>query len=326
MPGPLEVECSHFQGKVTLISHWYASAQNKASLKELFARFVYGSEPPIRGLSTGKLRDACRRKARRDGVSLLILDEAQFVTEGSGVALVTSMLLDMTRLGIPMVYATNYSLLHKLDRRGSEDKQRLLVEPRDISPDDPAGQDWKDYIAECVRVSAGQIRAPQDELAMELYGFTYGVKRLVVQLLKLAYIECRAAGRRHIGLADINQAYRSLGNSSNRRDVTELVRIAVEGPRGTSRKDLYSPLAASAASKPKILPFALQDRDERSSIEMIDSSLTAQERRAVKQIEAASRSPRAKASRRKPVPKPTVEESQASFAKYLERTNPKNPR
>ena len=59
---------------------------------------------------------------------------------------------------------------------------------------------------------------------------------------------------------------------------------------------------------------------------MIDSSLTAQERRAVKQIEAASRSPRAKASRRKPVPKPTVEESQASFAKYLERTNPKNPR
>lgn len=326
LPGPLEVECGHFQGKVTLISHWYASAQDKASLKELFARFVYGSEFPNRGLSMGKLRAACRRKASRDGVSLLILDEAQYVTEGSGVALVTSMLLDMARIGVPMLYAANYSLLHKLDGRGSEDKQRLMVEPRDMPPDDPAGQDWKDYVAECVRVSGGQIRAPQNEFAMELYRFTYGLKRLVVQLLKLAYIECRKAGRRHIGLADINQAYLSLGYSSNRKDVAELVRIAVEGPRGTNRKDLYSPLAAAAAPKSNILPFTLQDRDERSSAKMIDSSLTAQEREAVKQIEAASRSPQAKASRRKPAPKATAEESQASFAKYLERTNPKKPR
>jgi len=326
LPGPLEFECDHFQDKVTLVSHWYASAQGKASLKQLLADFVVGSETVSRNLSTGKLLTLCRRIGVRDGVSLLILDEAQYVTEGSGVALVTSMLLDMARLGIPMTYAANYSLLHKLDSRASEDKQRLMVEPRDMLPDDPTGQDWKDYIAECVRVSGGLIRAPQDELGRELYHLTFGLRRLVVQLLKLAYIECRKAGRRHIGLVDITQAYLSLGYSANRRDLAELVRISVEGPRGTKRKDLYSPLGTVVVQKSKIVPFTLQDRDVRSAARMIDSSMTAEERAAVKQIEPAIRSPQAKPSRRKPAPKSTTEEAQTVFAQYVGRADLDKPR
>ncbi|OLS60516.1 ATP-binding protein [Pseudomonas putida] len=326
LPGPLEFYCDHFQDSVTLISHWYASARGKASLKQLLAGFALGSEPADRSMSTGELLTSCRRIGSRHGVSLLILDEAQHVTEGSGVALVTGMLLYMARIGIPMVYATNYSLLHKLDGRPSEDKQRLMVEPRDMLPDDPTGQDWKDYIAECVRVSGGQIRAPQYELCVEIYHLTFGIKRLVVQLLALAYIECRKAGQRHIGLVDIKQAYLSLGYSANRKDLAELVRIAVEGPRGTKRKDLYSPLGAVAMQKSNVLRFSLQDRDERSAIKMIDSSMTPREREAVKQIEAASRSPQAKATRRKPAPTPTTAESQAAFAQYVGRTDSDRPR
>lgn len=338
LPAPVEFECSHFDGKVKLISHWYASARGKASVKQILADFVrgsspanpadfvLGSEPNGRGQNTSKLLTLCRRIGTRDGVSLLILDETQHVTEGSGVALVTSMLLHMAVIGLPMVYVSNYSLLHKLAGRASEDKQRLLVEPREMSPDDPGGEDWKAYVAECVRVSSGQIRAPQDELAAELYRFTFGLKRLAVQLLKLAYIECRKAGRLHIGLVDINQAYRSLGYWSNRKDVEDLYRIEVEGPRGKSRKDLYCPLETPAAQKSNILQFAWHDRDERMTAKIIDSSMTLQEREAIQQIEPASRSPHAKAPRRKPIPKATPEETQAAFAKYVEQTKSNKPR
>ncbi|MBH3356707.1 transposase [Pseudomonas guariconensis] len=329
LPAPIEFESSHFKEKVTLVSHWYASARDKAGGRQMLADFVLGSEPTSKGPNTNKLLNLCRRIVNRDGISLLILEETQHATPGKGVTLVTNILLTMAVIGPPMVYVANYSLLHKLLDRNSEDKQRLLSEPRIMLPDDPDGQDWKAYIAECVRVSSGQIRAQQGELAAELYRSTFGLKRLAVQLLKLAYIECRKAGRRHLGLGDISQAYRSSEYWSNRVDVEELHRIAVEGLGRRARKDLWCPLEIPAARKSNILQFARQERDERVIAQAIDSSMTAQEREAVKQLEPASRSPEAKAPRRKPIPKATPEETQMAFAKYVEQTNsdkPKKPR
>lgn len=89
------------------------------------------------------------------------------------------------------------------------------------------------------------------------------------------------------------------------------------------------PLETPTARKSNILQFARQERDERVIAQASDSSMTAQEREAMKQLEPASRSPKAKASRRKPIPKATPEVTQVAFAKYVEQTNsdkPKKPR
>jgi hypothetical protein len=328
LPSNIEFESSHFQDKVPLVSHWYASARDKARGRQLLAEFLLDSGPAGKSTNASQLLNLCRRIVYRHGVSLLLLDETQHIVKGQGTALVTDILLTLARIGLPMIYLANYSLLHKLLGRNQEDTQRLLTQPRVMQPDDPAGQDWKAYVAECVRVSSGQIRANEGEFASELYRLTFGLKRLAVHLLSLAYIECRKAGRSYIVLGDLSQAYRSTEYSSSRVDVEELYRIGVEGPRGTKRKDLYCPLDIPA-HKSNIVQFAMQERDERVTALAIDSSMTLQERETIKHIESASRSPHAKLPRLKPLPKATLEETQVAFAKYVEQTKsgkPKKPK
>lgn len=65
-------------------------------------------------------------------------------------------------------------------------------------------------------------------------GRTFGIKRLAVQMLKLAYIECRTAGRDRIELEDLHKAYRSSAYTSNAREVEELqLHIINKGSSGT---------------------------------------------------------------------------------------------
>lgn len=329
LPANIEFESSHFPGKVPLVSYWHASARDKARGKQLLADFLLDSAPTEKRMSEAQLLHMCRRLVYRRGVSLLFLDETQHIVKGQGTALVTDILLTLARIGLPMIYLANYSLLHKLTDRNQEDTQRLLLQPRIMLPDDPAGEDWNAYVAECVRVSNGQIRAEEEELAAELYTLTFGLKRLAVHLLGLAYIECRKAGRRYIALGDLSNAARSTEYSISNKEVVELYRIAVEGPRGTKRKDLYCPLDIPAAHKSNVVHFARQERDERATALAIDSSLTLQEREVLEQIESPSRSPHTKPPRRKPLPKASLEETQKAFAKYVEQLKsgkPKKPR
>lgn len=326
LPSNAEFESTHFQDKVPLVSYWYASARDKARGRQLLADFLLNFDPTEQKTNASQLLNLCRCIVHRHGVSLLLLDETQHIVKGQGTAVVTDILLTLARIGLPMIYLANYSLLHKLMGRNQEDTQRLLIQPRVMQPDDPAGTDWKAYVAECVRVSSGQIRASEGEFAAELYRLTFGLKRLAVHLLSLAYIECRKARRSHIVLSDLSQAYRSTEYSSSRRDVEELYRIAVEGPRGTKRKDLYCPLEVAATRTSNIVQFARQERDERVTALAIDSSMTEQERKAIKHIESASRSPHAKPPRRKPLPKATLDETQVAFAKFVEEMSSGKPK
>jgi len=69
-------------------------------------------------------------------------------------------------------------LLHKLQGRNSEDKQRLLSEPWIMLPDDPDSESWRGYIAECIRVAGGSIKGSVDDFSQEIYRSTFGIKRL----------------------------------------------------------------------------------------------------------------------------------------------------
>ncbi|MNH24568.1 hypothetical protein D3C79_845080 [compost metagenome] len=145
LPPNTEFESTHFQDKVPLISYWYASARDKARGRQLLADFLLNCGPTEEKTNASQLLSLCRRIVHRHGVSLLLLDETQHIVKGQGTAVVTDILLTLARIGLPMIYLANYSLLHKLMGRNQEDTQRLLIRPRIMLPDDPAGLDWKAY-------------------------------------------------------------------------------------------------------------------------------------------------------------------------------------
>jgi hypothetical protein len=322
MPAPSELYSSHYNGAVTLLSHWYASARGKVSGKSLLADFIFSeSDRPSGNLA--KLLVEVRRRANRDGVSLVLLDETQHINTGLGSAKVTDILLTLAAIGPPVVYVCNYSLVHKLLRRNSEDKQRLLSEPRIMLPDLPGSKDWSEYVDECIRVSGGCIRPGTGDFAGELYRCTFGLKRLAVQLLKQAYVECRSDGRHSIELPDLARAYRSAAYTSNASEVEELHKQAV-GNRQSVRLDLDCPFELPAAHKSNIVQFAKAERDERVAAKVFDSSLTEAERAAKKHLEVGKETVVKKRTRQPAAEKVSEDEQAKAFYDYLELANHSN--
>lgn len=325
MPPPIEFACDLYQGSIELTSLWYASARGKASGKQLLLDFVIGGGHDGRGGNVAKLLVECRQRGYRDGVTTVVLDETQHINTGLGASKVTDILLTMAAIGPPMIFVSNYSLVHKLLRRNSEDKQRLLSEPRVMLPEDPKSRDWTDFVSECIRVSGGRIKAVGDEFATELYRSTFGIKRLAVQLLKLAYIECRTAGRKRIELDDLTKAYRSSSYSSNARDV-EALQLDTVRAGSSGRLDLKCPFDLPARYISNVVSFTRADRDQRVQARVFDSSMTEAERKVLKQITVPEEKIPAKAARRPPLPKATDEDLMLAFHQYMDtQTKPPGP-
>lgn len=317
LPPPVKFTCDLYQGAIELNSLWYASARGKAGGRQLLLDFVHGGLPDGRGGNLKKLLVECRRLANRDGVTLVALDETQHINAGEGASKVTDILLTMAVIGPPMIFVSNYSLVHKLLRRNSEDKQRLLSEPRIMLPDEPKSQDWADYVVECSRVSGGRIKAVKDEFAAELYRSTFGIKRLAVQLLKLAYIECRAAGKVRIELEDLQRAFRSSAYTSNARDVADL-QLEVINKGSSKRLDLRCAFDLPVEYKSNVVNFTRTDRDQGVQARVFDSSATEAERLVLKQIALPEERGPAKPTRRTPAPKATDEDLMRSFHQYMQ--------
>lgn len=327
LPPPISFTCDHFEGTLQLVSYWYASARGKAGGRQLLADFVLNGQQKS-SYNSAKLLIECRRRVNRDGVSMLLLEETQHINTGQGASKVTDILLTMAAIGPPMIYVSNYSLVHKLLGRNSEDKQRLLSEPRVMLPDAPDGLEWRAYIAECVRVSAGHIQAPLDDLVNEIYRSTFGIKRLAVQLIKLAYIEARLSGRVCIDITDITRAYRSPVYASNQKDVEELHMQALQNRTTGSRIDLRCPFEVPSALRSNVVKFARADRDNRVINKVFHSSLNESERSAIEHIEPeASKATRlTKTPRRPRLPKASETDLANAFEQIVGSMDPAKPK
>ncbi|MEG5264895.1 transposase [Pseudomonas sp. JDS28PS106] len=326
MPPPVAFHTSHHVGEVTLTSHWYASGRGKVSGKSLLAEFMFAdADRPVGDLSKFLLE--ARRRAYALAVSLVMLDETQHINTGLGSAKITEIILNLSSIGPPAVFVGNYSLLHKLLRRNSEDKQRLLSDPRIMLPDDPHSKDWHDYIQECVRVSKGAIRPGTVDFAGEVYRCTFGIKRFVIHLLKQAYIEARKIGRHWIEFSDLTRAYCSAAYTSNASEVEELHRHSLNGQRQKERLDLYCPFKLPAAHLSNVVKFVTTERDKRVISKVFDSALNEKERLAQKQtevpgtVESKKRPPRAVTEKLSDV------EQAKAFFDYIDNSGePKKPK
>ncbi len=287
------------------------------------------SDQKINSRNAAQLLIDCRRRVNRDGVSLLILEETQHISTGSGASKVTDILLTMAGIGPPMLFVSNYSLVHKLRARNNEDKQRLLSSPRIMLPDDPESSDWKRYIKECIRVSNGHLQGDLGKLAHEIYKATFGIKRLVVLLLKQALIEARASNRNCINTYDIEMAYRSPAYATNKEDVEELNILELQQRGSRRRLDLVCPFEIPVKLKKNVVEFARSARDSRVNNKAFDSALNAAERSALKEIEpvqpkgAASRTPKSPRT-----PKASDDDLVGAFHQYVESlgSSPKKPK
>ncbi|MDH1109816.1 transposase [Pseudomonas otitidis] len=322
LPTPIDFECDHFHGKLKLFSHWYVSARGKAGGRQLLADFVGAA-----GGNAAKLLVECRRRANRDGISLLLLDETQHINTGQGASRVTEMLLTMAAIGPPMIYVSNYSLLHRLQGRNSEDKQRLLSEPRIMLPDDPDSESWRGYIAECIRVAGSCMKGSVDDFSQEIYRSTFGIKRLVVQLLKHAYIAARGAGRACLELADLSKAYQCVAYAANKDDVEELHILALRGRTSRRRLDLRCPFELPASLKSNVVAFVRNDRDTRVINKVFESSLTVGEREVMEEAHpAVTKASRPKVPRKPPLPKSSMDDLERAFLEDLVVTPPPKPK
>ncbi|MEJ5862290.1 transposase [Pseudomonas farsensis] len=321
LPGPIHAISEHALSEHLLVSHWYSSARGKAGGRQQLADFLGGSSK----LNQAKLLIECRRRAIHDGVSALILEELQHANTGAGTAKVTDLLLTVANIGVPTYYVANYSLVHRLKDRNNEDKQRLLSDPRVMLPEPPDSATWREYIQECVAVSNYRIVVDVEMLTIELYRWTFGLKRLVVLLLKQAYLEARQAGRYEIQMQDISRAYLSTSYSVNRADVGKLQELAIQPRPGKKRLDLICPF--EIPMRTNVIAFAKRDREERYIQKVYESSRTADERASAASDTSTNLQTTAdQPKRQKPRPKPTSKELAANFTALLDSTKkPTNP-
>lgn len=323
LPLPFDFECDHFQGRLSLVSQWYTSARGKAGGRQMLADLVGANSG-----NASKLLDECRRRANRDGISLVLLDETQHVNTGQGASKVTEILLTLAAIGPPMVFASNYSLIHKLKRRNAEDKHRLLSEPRIMHPDDPDSEAWSSYIAECFRVAGGRVKGSFDEFSQEIYRSTFGIKRSVVHILKQAYIAARGAGREYLTVGDIGKAYRCPAYAAYKDDVEILQLIALQGQKASNRLDLICPFSLPATSKSNVVAFVRGERESRVIDKVFESSLSEAERSGLEIIKSVQTKPsRPKSPRMPRLPEATIDDLASAFLEDVSPppTKPKKP-
>lgn len=215
------------------------------SQKSIYGILSLLSSPDYARTKTLKLSNDmvkhCVRWQYQSGVSLIIPDELQFLSQSTSAnAFLASVILQLTYIGIPLVIIGNYSLLHRLLLRPQEERQRILGRPAIMLPDPPDSADWVEILEEYQRAVPEVYAFSFKEKKYELWNYCAGLKRELVKLLVLAYRQCRRQKLQSVTWADIEVAYRSFEFAAQRGDIEESIAHAIEGKK--KRKDLWCPL------------------------------------------------------------------------------------
>ena len=223
-PGPMPLDIGPEHGAVTTCSHWSIAVQNHSSFSTLMAPLVSPDERPVKRLDNAVAFAA--KNAWKSGVSLMTLDEMQFLTQSATAnTAVTKLLYSFTYVGVPFVFAGNYSLGHLLNRRPEQDRQRLLSNPVLLLPSRSDSDDWLKYVSALQRVLRDSLAIDLRLEAATLHHFTAGLKRLVVQMLSQA---CQLAWQREgsarrVTLGHLYTTYDSTAYSTARKQAEAML-------------------------------------------------------------------------------------------------------
>ena len=285
--------------KFPLSSHWNINVRDRTTLSGMFHCLLGEDGVELNDaekdskIRVGKskrdipaLLARCRRIVFTSGVSLLVADEFQFATRSeSANTLVTSMLLHLSSIGIPMIYAANYSLGHRLSRRPQEDRQRLLSRPLILLPDTAESEDWNKTLKAYKEIAPDNFKFDIDKDARTIHGWTGALKRLLGILLIDAYRRSRNSGG-YVTIAEIESAYKSYNYSANRMDINLMNQQLVTGK--CARQDLWCPFelpkSVNAIRKKEAENLRLFNTGQ----EMVKSAMLPEERRAYDELQRAA--------------------------------------
>lgn len=290
MPSDDEVSVDEMHPNFELKSLWQISLkrESKGVLNALGGLL---SEQGIRphGFNRAGIIALCARRAYRDGVCVVTVDEMQWLTmSASANTLVTAALLDVKSLGMPAFYGANYSLCHRLFKRNSEDTNRLLMDPI-ILHADTADSEWIAYVKEIVKIDpaifAFQNGADVEKFALVLHMYTTGVRRLAKKLISFAYRASRDAGRYTVTIADLKAAYESAAYDAMRLDVEVMGRQYVSGKK--VKEDLWCPFTIPKSESARLSEQMLEHRQRRVAEQALADVMTASERRGYEVVKKA---------------------------------------
>ncbi len=234
---------------LSLLPLWHLSAAEGIGMNAIVRPHLDRLHDPVssdansrKNLPLPKLIALAKRVSWRDAVCLMVVDELQYVSLGSETnALVTAFLAKLLGVGPRVGFCANFSLLHKLLRRRQEDHQRLLPRPLVMEPlaaDDP---DWVIYVGQVRSVAPDVLIFDPSNVAAPMHLYTFGTKRLVVELVVLAFRIARERSKKGVvGDQELLAAYRHRDYTVNREAVEILHRQAIL--KRPMREDLWCPL------------------------------------------------------------------------------------
>jgi energy-coupling factor transporter ATP-binding protein EcfA2 len=242
------------------------------------------------------------------GVSLLVLDELQFLTQSNTAnTLVANMLMMLGGLGVPVIFISNYSMAHRIVKRPQEERQRLLSEPVVLHPESPESPDWLALVREYVKVDPETLRIDPARDAAELNRLTAGIPRLLRILFVIAFrVACNRGSTRVVSMTEIKIAYQSAAFCIQRADVEALASLAISQHLARTRTDLVCPFPVPLPMRSSQKPDAKcnpSSPDYQAVTHMRESALSTGGRALLKDIRGDAEAKKLAASSGKPKPK-----------------------
>jgi len=284
---------------VPLVTSWHLQVHAGTGLRQLVKPFFKAAK---KDESAGGLAiKVAAREALIQGVSLITADELQFQSQSTANTQIAKLLLQLSRLGPPLIYACNYSLVHRLMRRPNEERQRLLANPLVIEPETDQSEDWTALINELLNIAVEFSAIDSQKTASLMHSYTFGIKRSAVLLLCIAYGKMRLRKGKSVDADDLTSAYLSSEYTTTRQDV-ELLKAFVIGGKHI-KEDLFCPFENLSSSMPnnKIVKHPANEQYvQRVSEAALISSLTNNEKRIHDILTEKSSAQRSTTKRQKP--------------------------
>lgn len=244
----------------------------RSSPKDVLRCLAQGEGAPTELIISG------RKRAYRDGIAMLLTDELQFATGSENAnARVAQMLLSLGYLGIPFVYAANFSLISRLQRRPGEEQHRLLSDPIVLIPDRATSTDWQNTLAAQRSVAPEVFVFDPVVDAEPLHAYCGGRKRAMAKLLLLAFRDQYPRG----GFVDceaVRRAYLSMEYAGYREETEILATQAIQFRAHPKRKDLWCPIPLAGTTAAAFMETAVAARQELVAEVELTAALTREEK------------------------------------------------
>lgn len=214
--------------------------------------------------------------------SLLIVDEMQFLTPSASASTRTSQLLTtLSTLGVPLVYVANYSLIHKLQKRPHEERDRLLSRPEVLCPPPEESNEWKTVVQAFLDVAPEHFKFDASNDIERLHRLTGGLFRTLGALLESAYEVAKDQGLSAVNIGSVEQAYNSAEFSHYRTTVETLRSISEFGWSRKKHDDLICPFPTITPPVPKAVAIGTGSQNPSVDIgrALVESSLRPDERK-----------------------------------------------